>query len=483
MKSYLDASRGEIMEQAALLIERSLRNYYGDESEKALQRLQINPKDKGALGNVVEVLHFGLELNQRPGPDFIAAGIELKTTGFKTLQSGQLVAKERLPLGMINYMRYKDPAQCDFETGGILYKSRLLLLMAYLYEANVEIVDLVFRLIDLWEFPESDLEIIRQDWKVIMDKIRGGKAHELSEGDTFYLSTSTAGGGHGRVQDQPFSTEKAKPRKFSLKQPYLNHIFAVLSGKVGQNYGRFISDADLLKQKKSFEQIVLEMFEKFKGMSLSEMADSLGIVLNPTAKHFAALLTKAVLQIHLDAEIEEFDKAGIIIKTVRLEPNDKPRQSISFPAFEYTHLVNETWETSDFKNYLDSKFLLVFFQYDGAEDDSKSTLYFKKAVFWNMPDTDIDVARDAWERTVRVVREGQIVRGFATDRNGKVTRITRFPGMKDNPVAHARPHGSDAKDTYRLPVPDKHTGESEYTKYCFWINNNYVRDNIYHATQ
>lgn len=481
MKSFINASRHEIEEQAVLLFEQSLRNYYGDESEKIVNRLNISPQDKGALGNLVEVLHFGLELNQRPGPDFLAAGIELKTTGFKVLQSGQLVAKERLPLGMVNYMRYKDPAQWDFDTGGILNKSRLLLLMAYLYESNVEIVDLVFRLIDVWEFPEADLEIIRQDWTVIIDKIRAGKAHELSEGDTFYLSTSTAGGGHGRVQEQPFGIEKAKPRKFSLKQPYLNHIFAVLSGKIGQNYGRLIADANVFKQERSFEQIVLEMFEKFKGISLNEMAESLGIVLNPGAKHFAALLTKAVLQIHLDDEIEEFEKAGIIIKTVRLEPNDKPRQSISFPAFEYTQLVNETWESSEYKNYLDSKFLVIFFQYDGPEDDPASTLYFKKAVFWNMPDTDIDIARDAWERTVEVVREGRIVKGFATDKNGTVTRITRFPGVKDNPVAHARPHGRNAKDTYPLPVPDSLTGESEYTKYCFWINNNYVRDKIYYT--
>lgn len=476
MDSYLHATREEIMEQAERLRETSLKDFYGSESDKAVERLNIHPRDKGALGKLIEVLHFGLELNQRPGPDFITAGIELKTTGFKTLQSGQLVAKERLPLGSINYMRYKDPDQCDFEAGGILYKSRLLLLMAYLYEAKIEIVDLVFRLIGLWEFPETDLEIIRQDWNVIMDKIRAGKAHELSEGDTFYLATSTAGAGHDRVQDQPFSSERAKPRKFSLKQPYLNHIFAILSGKVGKNYGRLIPDANILKQKKSFEQVVLEKFEQFKGLSLNEIAESLGIVLKPRAKHFAALLTKAALQIHLDAEIEEFAKAGIIIKTVRLEPNDKPRQSISFPAFEYKKLVKETWDTSELKHYLDSKFFIVFFQYDDPEDNPSSKLYFKKAVFWNMPDTDIDIARDAWEKTVRVVREGRIVEGFATNKNGKVTRITRFPGVKDNRIAHARPHGSDANDTYPLPVPDKLTGKTEYTKYCFWINNNYVRD-------
>ena len=34
----------------------------------------------------------------------------------------------------------------------------------------------------------------------------------------------------------------------------------------------------------------------------------------------------------------------------------------------------------------------------------------------------------------------------------------------------------DAQDTYPLPVIDKLTGATEYTKHCFWINNTYIRE-------
>ena len=37
------------------------------------------------------------------------------------------------------------------------------------------------------EFSDTDLEIIKKDWELIKQKIANGKAHELSEGDTFYL--------------------------------------------------------------------------------------------------------------------------------------------------------------------------------------------------------------------------------------------------------------------------------------------------------
>jgi len=38
---------------------------------------------------------------------------------------------------------------------------------------------------------------------------------------------------------------------------------------------------------------------------------------------------------------------------------------------------------------------------------------------------------------------------------------------------------SNAADTYPLPTKDKLTKTNEYTKHCFWLNNTYVRDEIY----
>jgi hypothetical protein len=38
-------------------------------------------------------------------------------------------------------------------------------------------------------------------------------------------------------------------------------------------------------------------------------------------------------------------------------------------------------------------------------------------------------------------------------------------------------------DTYALPIPDKLTGTTEYTKHCFWLNASYVKASIYEASQ
>ena len=46
--------------------------------------------------------------------------------------------------------------------------------------------------------------------------------------------------------------------------------------------------------------------------------------------------------------------------------------------------------------------------------------------------------------------------------------------MSENKYCHVRPHAQNANDTYPLPVSDILTGVNEYTKQCFWLNNNYI---------
>ena len=53
--------------------------------------------------------------------------------------------------------------------------------------------------------PEKDLLIIRQDFDTIVNKIKKGKAHELSEGDTDYLAACRKGQKGEKERKQPFS--------------------------------------------------------------------------------------------------------------------------------------------------------------------------------------------------------------------------------------------------------------------------------------
>ena len=69
-----------------------------------------------------------------------------------------------------------------------------------------------------------DYEVIKNDWELIHNYINDGKAHELSESLTTYLSPCTKGASAKSVRTQPYSNIKAKQRAFSLKSGYMTSI-------------------------------------------------------------------------------------------------------------------------------------------------------------------------------------------------------------------------------------------------------------------
>ena len=101
--------------------------------------------------------------------------------------------------------------------------------------------------------------------------------------------------------------------------------------------------------------------------------------------------------------IEEFSKANIKFKTVRIEKNGKIKQHMSLETFKYTEIIKETWEESKLRNtFLEQKYLFVVFRYD--END---VLRLDKIKLWNMPLSVLDTKlKETWEETVRVINEG-----------------------------------------------------------------------------
>ena len=139
-----------------------------------------------------------------------------------------------------------------------------------------------------------------------------------------------------------------------------------------------------------------------------------------------------------------------------------------FPAFKFQEIVNQHWEASEFKNQIDKKFLFIFFK------EFESSYILDEVIYWNMPSSDIDETKKVWEITKKLLKKGKIVK----EQKNKI-RYTYFPSPKSNSVSHVRPHARNAKDTFFLPVKDHLTGLKEYTKHCFWLNKDYLKDEIY----
>ncbi|RTE52772.1 DNA mismatch repair protein [Arenibacter aquaticus] len=454
-------SADSIIKFAKKLKGQTLRLACGEEIEKH------GYKGKGNFGQILEKFYFGYEPNSDSEPDFKEAGIELKSTPLKTLKNGEYRSKERLVLNIINYLEVH---QEDFENSSFWKKNAHLLLVFYLHDKDIEILDYLIKLVDAWQYPSEDLKIIKHDWESINQKIKDGKAHELSEGDTFYLGACTKGSTALKsYRNQPFNKAKAKQRAYSLKQGYVNHIIANIAQEETAVYGKIIERPEILEQVRTIEEIVILKFHPFYGKSAEQIEQELGLQLNQNAKSYFANLTNAILGLELGQKIEEFEKADIQVKTIRLKENNIPKEDISFPTFEYRELIETDWEDSDFKNILESKFFFVFYQFEGKN------LILRKVKFWNMPYSDIIEAKNVWVEIVKTVSNGKIVKEVTK----KGVRKTYFPKKTENRVSHVRPHAKNAADTHELPIADKLTGLTEYTKHCFWLNASYVKDEIY----
>ena len=121
----------------------------------------------------------------------------------------------------------------------------------------------------LFSFPEKDLVIIENDWKTIMDKVRKGEAHLISEGDTMYLAACTKGANASSVRPQPCSDIPAKQRAYSLKSSYMTQILNQYIFGTATNE-RIITDWKQL-QKQSFEDIIVEKLRPYFGNTQEQL--------------------------------------------------------------------------------------------------------------------------------------------------------------------------------------------------------------------
>jgi DNA mismatch repair endonuclease MutH len=384
---YNPSDKKSIIDYAKRLVGKSLRQSCAESV------LLHNYTGKGHFGQILEQFYFGYKPNSKAEADFNEVGMELKSSPLKKDKNNHYKAKERIVLSIINYY---DIVEQTFESSTFLKKNASILMIFYLHENEVDVIDLTVKLVDEWSFPKTDLEIIQKDWEIIHEKVLDGRAHELSEGDTFYLGACTKGANAKSLRMQPFCPIPAMQRAFALKQGYVNHIIATIGKGEKEKFGKLIK-SDVEIRVESIEEIVLSKFKIYYGKSIDEIHESLKTNLNPSSKNYFSNITNLILGIELDKKIEEFEKADITVKTIRLKENNLPKEDISFPSFKYEELVNEEWEESEFKDVLEKKFLFVFYQFSGEK------LILRKAKFWNMPYDDILEAKKVWEKTKSIV--------------------------------------------------------------------------------
>lgn len=430
----------------------------------------FNENAKGQLGNLIEKYYFGYDPNGKQEADFNKTGLELKQTPIDINKKGEFKAGERLSITNISY---NEPVEEDFFKSHVWDKIRKILLIHYLRDKSINRLDYTIKFINLFSPPKEDLKVIIDDYNLINEKIKQGKAHELSEGDTMYLGACTKGATAKKSMRPQYYGEHipAKKRNYCFKISYMNYILKeyVLKDKVPCE--------SIVKESidKSFKEYALELINKNIGRTDKELCKYYGRVYNNNKAQWKDLSFR-MLGIKTN-QAAEFEKANIVVKTIRLEENGKNKESMSFSPFKFKELIEEEWEDSKVFNYFDTtQFLFVVFQ---KEDDH---YVLKGAQFWHMPYHDLnEIVFNEWNEYKNIIKNG-VQFNFNKNSKGELSVSNNLPGMKDTEIIHMRPHspksayklnngymsGNIAKHADQLPNGEWMTRQS------FWLNRTYV---------
>lgn len=429
----------------------------GISAEEAIgeaKALYAKEKNKGGLGQLLEKYFFHYTPNSDQNPDFPKAGVELKVTPYRINQDKSRSAKERLIITMIDYMSVVNES---FYDSHFWNKAKLILLIYYLYEMEVrDRLDYRISYSQLFTPPENDLPTIIHDFETIVNKIRSGKAHELSGADTDYLEAATKSSDSTVRRPQPFSSIPAKPRAFAFKNSYMTYI---LNTYVIPKKDMVVSSLPN-SEGHPLEKFVTDRIDHYKGQTLSALSDIFGIT--STAKNLPSLIVFKILGV-TGNQVEEFKKANIVVKTIRIEENGKIKEHMSFPTFKFKDLVNETWDDAVFGNYLrDTRFFFVVYK-----KNSDGEYILKGSQFWNIPYSDLEGhVHSVWAKTKQVLSDGLVI-----EQKGKKS-TNNFPKHSEDRICHVRPHAQNSNDTYELP------DGRYYPKQCFWLSNEYIASQL-----
>lgn len=456
--AYDKTSAKSIEEYARLLIGKTFQDVIEADSDGFSNLDDGGFSKKGGLGNLLEERYFHYGSNSDARPDFPEAGVELKTTPYRINSNGEKVAKERLVITMIDYMNVINEA---FNESHLWLKARLMLLVYYLYQKEISNrLDYRIDYVSLFTPPDEDLEIIREDYEKIVSKIRNGLAHELSEADTMYLAACTKSSDSSVRRQQPNSDIPAKPRAFSLKSSYMTYVlnnYVIPSSSQASKVDAIVSNGHIV----SFDKYVYDKIAEYRGCSIEELCNKFNIPADTPAKNLGALIAYRILGVKSNSA-EEFIKAGIKVKTIRVNTNNTITESMSFPAMSFEKIASEEWEDSDFYQLLTgTKFFFVVFKYD-----ENNTLRLLGCKFWNIPGSGLQEVESVWNKTKQLINGGLVIERV----NGKYT--SNFPKASENPVSHVRPHARNAEDVDVLP------DGRVFPKQCFWLNNSYILSQI-----
>jgi len=467
-RNYDNLNITSILKYANKLVGKTINNIIISSPYKNIYKT----KDKGNIGKIIEKHWFDIEPNNSPEPDFDKVGVELKIIPL-IQQRTKIAVKERTKICSIDYKKLV----CEtWNKSHAKEKLNKVLFIYYLYDKD-NIKNSLIKKIDLWELNQGNNEfIIKYDWLKVQQKVKDGYAHELSEGLCKVLAPARSGSGgkdkNGKLKDlviqpiQKYSNDALK-RSFSLKQSFTNQRWNELNKKI--KYESIIDSLNI-NEFDNFENIILENINKYEGKSIQELSDIFSLNISSRSKNqIATIIKKSIGFKSVKSNIKEFEQLGIMVKTIKVRKNDNyPFEAISFQTMKLQELIEETWEESTFKEYINK--ILFVPVYSDNKDSTLEEKYIGKSFFWSPSIKEESIIEKEWNQYKSEVANGQckIHKVIINSKKG-FKEVSELSKESETSKIHMRPHGRDSNDR------DKDSFGNSIVKQCFWLNKSFIQ--------
>lgn len=416
-----------------------------------------NTSNKGAIGNMIQEDFFGIPANSDREADFNFHGIELKVTPIKRKKGEGFSSKERLVLGMINYMNdYTIP----YEESLPNKKTKNTLLIFYLYEENTPAEQFIILKSMMFQLPAEDIPQVKADYNTIIEKIKAGKAHEISEKQQIYLGACTKGQGRGRdFVNQPFSEIKAKSRAYSYKVGYMSAYFRKLMTP---------SEIEhiLIPRKQSFLEMVEETFTKYINRTDEEIRKNIEYTKSINAKDYLASLTNCLFGDHTNSKVnqtQEFMKEGYALKTITKRLDKNKNQDMAFPNIDFFEIQYDTFEESSwYGRFAETKYIVAVWK---EVEEKKYVL--EQFTYWIPTERFINQAENIYNH-IKMMLENDILVVFNQGQTKHQTWKDNLPKKGEYAPFQVRPKGSGESVIFTLP------NGKMFKKKCFMIDKEYI---------
>lgn len=460
---------------------KELEDYYNAFENKSLGEIieYVNNKypnislstNKGIAGQILEAI-IGNAPNSDPNPDVKNINIELKVLPLRKV-SNKIQPKERSKIKSINYNKIIHEVWGSSEVKKKIEKILFLLYEHPTGKTYKDWKEFIFKGTLFFELKKQNENIVQEDWEGIKNKVKIEIADKLSESDSEILGACTSGS--GKLVDYG-NNKKAKQRSYSLKHSYLKVYYN--QNKKKEKY----SSLNIKKNINPEDYVLNELNRQLNGKNLKDLVDKYGVKFSTAAKSSFSLLINRILNIEGNKRILELEKKGISIKTVPINLNGKPWESMSFPKFSLVDLIEEEWDgeiESVFKNIISQGFIFIpvikakeKFTANG-EIKSKfknwATWNIGKAVYWKANKIELSIIEKEWKKAKSIVEKGVKVskikfgKGFRQENN--------LLKSSESQIIHIRPHANNSKD---IDKPYFEYSKNKISWQSFWLNKEYT---------